>query len=86
MNLAETEELRIFEAGNHPEDPLLFRKLQMILKTDDVVTGLHQVFLSELNNGIRNAARRGIIQSDRPHRTEAQCVDSTPGEFFDRQA
>src|SRR6516225_8034597 len=85
MDLAEPEEFRIFQAGDHPEDAFLLRKLQMILESDEVVTRLHQVFLTELNHGIRRAAGRGIGQANGPHRAESQSIAAPPREFFDRE-
>ena len=37
MDLAEAQELRPFEPRNHPQDSLLLRELQMVLKADQVV-------------------------------------------------
>ena len=86
VNLSVAQEAGVFEPGDQAEHSRLLAELQMILKTLDVVTGLHQVFLPELNNGVRSAARGRIVQTDGAHRTETKCVDSTPRQFFDRQA
>ena len=56
MNLPESKELRILETGNQPEYAPLVVELQMILKPDQVVAGLHEIFLSELDDGVRYAA------------------------------
>ena len=58
----------------------------MILESNHVVAGLHQVFLPELNNGIRHPAGDGINQADRTHRTEPQRVAPAPRDLFDGQA
>src|SRR3954469_18543719 len=85
MYLSESQELGIREPGNHPEDPFLFRKLQMILKTNNVVARLHQVFLAQLDYGV-GAARCRMFEPHRPHRAKAQRVLAAPREFLDGQA
>src|SRR5215475_12380467 len=85
MNLPQTKELCALESGNHAEDAFLFGKFQMILKADDVVAGLHQIFLPKLNDGVRHSACGRILQTDRTHRPKPQRVPAAPGELFDRE-
>jgi hypothetical protein len=46
MNLPITQELRVFEARNQPQDALLFAEPQMILKAHQVVAVGSQILLA----------------------------------------
>src|SRR3989442_10098298 len=86
MDLAEPEEFSVFQAGYHPKDPLLFRKFQVILEPNNVVAGLHQIFLPKLNNSVRGAAGHRIVQTYRAHWAEAQRIDAPARELFNGKA
>ena len=85
MDLSEPQELCIFQTGNHSKDLLLCGKFQMVLKSHDVVTGLHQVFLPKLHNRVWRATGDGIVQADRTHGTEAQRIPPATCELFNRK-
>ena len=86
MNLSETEELGVFQAGNHAEDSLLIGELQVILKSHDVIARLHQIFLAKLDYSIRHTVGARINKPHGAHRSETERVATAACEFLDRQA
>ena len=86
MNLPVAQEARIFKPGNQAQHACLLAKLQVILKSDQVVGIGAQIFLAQLHHRIRNASGARIFQSDRLHGAEAQRVAAAPRDLFDRQA
>ena len=85
MDLAVTQEPRIFESGNQAQDSGLLSELEMILKSDQVVGVGAQVLLAQLHDGIRSFARAWIAQSHRLHRSEAQSIAAAARDLFDRE-
>ena len=86
MDLPVAQELRVFEARNQAQNPLLFGETKMILKADQVVAVGAQILLAQLHGGVRTPARARIDQAHRLHRTEAQRIAAAPRDLLDRQA
>ena len=86
MNLAIPQKLCVFESRNHPQNPRLLAKLQMILKSNQIVTIRAQILAAQLHRRVRPTPRLGICQSRRLHRPKPQRIPPTPGRLFDRQA
>ena len=56
MNLAVAQEARILQPGNQPQHSRLLAKLQVILKSDQVVGIRAQILLPQLHDGVRHLA------------------------------
>ncbi len=76
MNLAEAQEFRSFQAGDHSEYAGLLGKLQMILEADEVVTVRHETLEPQLDRGIGTFSRSGIDQTHRLHRAKPERIHS----------
>src|SRR5262249_32735737 len=71
MNLSVAQEAAVLEAGNESQHARLFAKLQMVLKSDEVIGIRAEIFLPKLHDGIRRLAGSWVFESDRFHGTEA---------------
>jgi hypothetical protein len=85
MDLAVAQESGFLQAGNHAENARLLRKFQMVLKTNDVVTISAQVLLAELYDRIGPLTGPRIDQSNRLHRSKAQCVATATSDLLYRK-
>src|SRR5471032_2657328 len=86
VDLAEPQELRLFQARNQPQHPRLVAEFHVVLKADQVETLGAQVFLPKLHHGIWTPASAWIAQPHRFHRPEAERVPAAPRNFLNRQA
>src|SRR5208337_3720906 len=86
VNLPVTQELRILEAGDEPKNVRLLTVLEVVLEADQVVGVRAQVLLAQLHHSVRYVPGARIAQADRLHRSEAQRVAPSPGNFLDGQA
>ena len=77
----------IFQARNHFENIRLRAVLHLGLETDDVVKRAQSVVAAQLHDGVGLVFRlMRVGQSDRLHRTKAQCLAAAFGHDFDGQA
>src|SRR5262252_7289333 len=62
VNLAVSQETRVFEARDQAKDAGLLAKLEVILKSDEVVGVGAQIFLAELHYGVGHLSGARIFQ------------------------
>src|SRR3984957_4169356 len=86
MNLAVAKELGVLKPGDHAEDAGLVAKAHVVLKSHQVPAAGARVFLTKLHDGPGAAASARVGQAHRLHRSETECVATTAGDFFDREA
>ena len=86
MNLPIAQEASIFQSRNQPQHARLFAKLQVVLKTDQIIAVGAQVFFAQLHNGPGSFAGAGIAQADGLHRAKAQGVAAAASQNLNRQA
>ena len=86
MDAAEAQELRLAEAGNHPEHPLLLRDPEPGLEADQVPHLPRAVLAPELHHRVRLAAGARIGQAHRLHRPEPERLPAAARHLLDRQA
>src|SRR6185295_7557009 len=85
MNLTKLQKFCSLQTRDRLQDALLVAEFQMILKSYQVVTVRHQVFLTQLYGSVRYSAGFWIDQSDRLHRPKTQGVATATGHLFDWQ-
>ena len=85
MNHAEPDELGVLEARNEAQHSRLLTPLQLRLESDEAEVIAGQVVLTELDDGIRLAARARIGKPHRLHRPEAKRIDAAMRHDFDGQ-
>ena len=85
MDLTEPQKFGVFETRNQTEYALLLAELQVILESDNVVAGLHQIFLAKLDHRVRPSSGDRVFQSHRPHRTEPKRFVPPSCQFFNRK-
>ena len=85
MNLPIAQKFRILQPRNQPQHPRLFAKLQVILKSDQVVAVRAQILLAQLHHRPRRLPRSRIAQPHRLHRPKAQRIAPPRRQHFDRQ-
>src|SRR5262249_34598598 len=83
MYLTVSNNLRVLETRNQPQDSFLLSELQMVLKTHEVVAVRQQILLAQLDRGVRLPAGARIAQPDGLHRTIPERVPSSPRKLFD---
>src|SRR6516165_4087605 len=86
VDLSVAQELGVFKAWNHAQNPLLLGKLQVVLKAYQVVAGKTQILRTQLHNGVRLLVGPGVYQTDGLHRTESQRLHAAPRQLLDGQA
>ena len=83
MHDAIAEELRVLEAGNHPEDTRLLGPGEVGLEPHEVVCGSRRGLGPELHDGPGTPSRAGVDEPHRLERPEAQGVDALAGDLLD---
>ncbi len=86
MDHAETDELRLFQAGNQPEHPGLLAPLELGLEAHQAEVIAGEIILPQLYGGEWRTTRARVHQTDRLHRSEAQRVNPPMRHDLDRQA
>src|SRR5690349_5387889 len=86
MNLSVTQKPGILQSGNQAQNASLFAKLQVILKSHQVVGVSAKIFAAKLYDCVRNFPCAWISESYRLHRAEAQRIATTAGDLFNREA
>jgi len=86
MDAPIADKFHVFQTGDHPEDPALFRPGQFRLKPHDVVEDSLPILPPELNDRMGLSARPRVNQTDRFHRAVGEGVDPPPGDHLDREA
>src|SRR4051794_4467787 len=86
MDLPVPQEFRILQSGNQPQNSLLFRKSQVILKPNEIVAGRAQILLPELAHCVWPPARSWVLQADGFQRSEAKRIATPSCELFNWQA
>ena len=71
---AVSEENGVFKSGNHREDPFLFRKCEMSLKSDDIKHRSFGVFAPQLDYRIIFFSGFGMSYTDGLQRSEAERI------------
>ena len=83
VDASKAGELGVFQTGDHPEDPSLFGPGQLRLKSNDIVKDAFLVFTSQLDDGMRLAARPRVDQPHGFHRPVGEGLDPTAGDRLD---
>src|ERR1044072_4099058 len=85
VDLTKLQKLSVRESRNHTQHARLLAIAQMILKTDHAVGVGHEIFLPQLDGGMRFGARPRIVEADGVQGPVAQSVNAAPSEFFNWQ-
>ena len=83
---AEPDELRLFETGNHAEDPLLLAPFELSLKPNQTEMVAGQSVLAQLHHRERPPPGPGVGEPHRLHGAEPQGILAAARHHLDRQA
>ena len=86
MDLPVAQELRLLQARNHAQNPLLLAEFQVVLKAHQIPAIRAQVLLAQLHHRLRPSPGARIGQTHRLHRTEPQRIRPAPRDLLDGQA